>query len=79
MQSPIESADDLAKQTEIKYGTVEGGSTMGFFQVGQLQIHGNTLLCLIMSYVYLLMDFTLPLNKESLLFIFSSGFNHTSL
>ena len=28
MQSPIESADDLAKQTEIKYGTVEGGSTM---------------------------------------------------
>ena len=33
MQSPIESADDLAKQTEIKYGTVEGGSTMGFFKV----------------------------------------------
>ena len=33
MQSPIESADDLAKQTEIKYGTVEGGSTMEFFRV----------------------------------------------
>ena len=33
MQSPIESADDLAKQTEVKYGTVEGGSTMGFFKV----------------------------------------------
>ncbi len=33
MQSPIESADDLAKQTEIKYGTLEGGSTMGFFEV----------------------------------------------
>ncbi len=36
MQSPIESADDLAKQTEMKYGTVEGGSTMGFFQVVHL-------------------------------------------
>ncbi len=35
MQSPIESADDLAKQTEIKYGTVEGGSTMEFFRVGR--------------------------------------------
>ena len=33
MQSPIESADDLAKQTEIKYGTVKGGSTEGFFKV----------------------------------------------
>ena len=33
MQSPIESADDLAKQTVIKYGTVEGGSTMAFFKV----------------------------------------------
>nr|ARJ36889.1 glutamate receptor 2 [Hirudo verbana] len=32
MQSPIESAEDLAKQTEIKYGTVEGGSTQGFFR-----------------------------------------------
>jgi hypothetical protein len=33
MQSPIESADDLAKQTEIKYGTVKGGSTESFFKV----------------------------------------------
>jgi hypothetical protein len=33
MQSPIESADDLAKQTEIKYGTLKGGSTEGFFKV----------------------------------------------
>ena len=36
MQSPIESAEDLAKQTEIKYGTVEGGSTQGFFRVNQI-------------------------------------------
>ena len=33
MNSPIESADDLAKQTEIKYGTVASGSTKAFFRV----------------------------------------------
>ena len=33
MVSPIESADDLAKQTEIAYGTISGGSTMTFFRV----------------------------------------------
>ena len=33
MKSPIESVDDLAKQTEIKYGTIKGGSTMTFFRV----------------------------------------------
>jgi hypothetical protein len=33
MVSPIESAEDLAKQTEIQYGAVEGGSTQEFFRV----------------------------------------------
>jgi len=33
MVSPIESAEDLAKQTDIQYGAVEGGSTMEFFRV----------------------------------------------
>lgn len=33
MVSPIESAEDLAKQTEIAYGTLEGGSTKEFFRV----------------------------------------------
>jgi len=33
MISPIESASDLAEQTEISYGTLEGGSTMTFFRV----------------------------------------------
>ena len=33
MTSPIENADDLSKQTDIKYGTVYGGSTMTFFKV----------------------------------------------
>ena len=33
MTMDIESADDLSRQTEIKYGTVFGGSTMTFFKV----------------------------------------------
>lgn len=33
MDSPIESAEDLAKQTKIKYGALRGGSTAGFFRV----------------------------------------------
>jgi hypothetical protein len=37
MVSVIESADDLAKQTEIQYGTVEGGSTKEFFRVSKLR------------------------------------------
>ncbi|XP_055588380.1 glutamate receptor ionotropic, kainate 2-like [Uranotaenia lowii] len=32
MDASIESADDLAKQSKIKYGTLSGGSTMSFFQ-----------------------------------------------
>jgi len=32
MQSPIESAEDLAKQTEIKYGMVDSGTTREFFK-----------------------------------------------
>ncbi|XP_053398088.1 glutamate receptor ionotropic, kainate 2-like [Mercenaria mercenaria] len=33
MVSPIESVDDLAKQTKIKYGTISSGSTKAFFQI----------------------------------------------
>ena len=36
MVSPIESAEDLSKQTKISYGTISGGSTMTFFKVGIL-------------------------------------------
>jgi ionotropic kainate glutamate receptor 2 len=32
MDSPIESAEDLAKQTKIKYGALKGGSTASFFR-----------------------------------------------
>ncbi|KAK3097411.1 hypothetical protein FSP39_009413 [Pinctada imbricata] len=35
MVSPIESAEDLAKQTKIKYGTLENGSTQKFFEQSQ--------------------------------------------
>lgn len=33
MITPIENAADLAEQTDISYGTLEGGSTMTFFRV----------------------------------------------
>jgi len=33
MLTPIKSADDLVKQTRIKYGTLEAGSSKAFFQV----------------------------------------------
>ena len=33
MDSPIDSADDLVKQTRIRYGCVSSGSTEGFFRV----------------------------------------------
>lgn len=32
MEASIENAEDLAKQTEIKYGAVRGGSTLNFFK-----------------------------------------------
>jgi ionotropic kainate glutamate receptor 2 len=35
MDSPIESAEDLAKQTKIKYGALRGGSTAAFFRVSE--------------------------------------------
>lgn len=39
MLHPVDSADDLAKQTEIAYGMLESGSTRTFFQVmGQSEI-----------------------------------------
>ena len=33
MKPTIESAEDLAKQTAIQYGTVDGGTTKEFFRV----------------------------------------------
>ncbi|XP_068207357.1 glutamate receptor ionotropic, kainate 2-like [Palaemon carinicauda] len=36
MESPIESAEDLAKQTKIKYGSLFGGSTWTFFSTSHV-------------------------------------------
>jgi len=33
MLTPIKSADDLVKQTRIKYGTLDAGSSKAFFEV----------------------------------------------
>ena len=33
MVTPIESVEDLARQTEIRYGVMRGGSTQQFFDV----------------------------------------------
>lgn len=39
MVSPIESAEDLAKQTEISYGTLDGGSTKTFFKESKIETY----------------------------------------
>ncbi|XP_011303627.1 glutamate receptor ionotropic, kainate 1 isoform X6 [Fopius arisanus] len=39
MITPIENAADLAEQTEITYGTLEGGSTMTFFRDSKIGIY----------------------------------------
>lgn len=31
--APVQSAEDLIKQNEIQYGSVDGGSTQAFFRV----------------------------------------------
>lgn len=36
MVTPINSADDLAKQTEVEYGTLESSSTQDFFRVSRV-------------------------------------------
>ena len=39
IESPIESADDLARQSRIRYGAVHGGSTSAFFRVSVNENH----------------------------------------
>ena len=41
MSSPVNSAEDLAKQTKIKYGTYSGGSTFAFF-AGRMHAYFKT-------------------------------------
>lgn len=37
MNTPINSVEDLAKQTKIQYGSLKGGSTYSFFNVISLK------------------------------------------
>ena len=36
MEAPIDSVEDLARQSKIKYGCLKSGSTRAFFQVKSL-------------------------------------------
>uniref|UniRef100_A0A673KZU9 Glutamate receptor n=1 Tax=Sinocyclocheilus rhinocerous TaxID=307959 RepID=A0A673KZU9_9TELE len=45
MVSPIESAEDLAKQTEIAYGTLDSGSTKEFFRFKASKDRQSRLTC----------------------------------
>jgi len=40
---PIRDIDDLANQSDISYGTINGGSTMQFFQVKKIKIQKKKL------------------------------------
>ncbi|CAI9733262.1 glutamate receptor-like isoform X1 [Octopus vulgaris] len=39
MSTPIESAEDLAKQTEIEYGTLRSGTTEAFFKTSKVAVY----------------------------------------
>ena len=43
MVTPINSADDLAKQTEVEYGTLRHSSTQEFFRVSVFHLNLNIL------------------------------------
>jgi glutamate receptor 3 len=36
MVTPINSAEDLARQTQVEYGTISSGTTLDFFKVNFL-------------------------------------------
>ncbi|XP_065563334.1 glutamate receptor 4-like isoform X3 [Artemia franciscana] len=41
MVTPINSADDLAKQTEVEYGTLQAGSTRDFFKFSKIPTYSK--------------------------------------
>ena len=41
MVAPINSADDLASQTEIEYGALEGGSTVQFLRNSKISVYSR--------------------------------------
>lgn len=36
MVTPINSAEDLARQTQVEYGTISSGTTLDFFKVKEI-------------------------------------------
>ena len=61
MDMPINSADDLVKQREIRYGTVENGSTQQFFKVGTVVWLSYVAILLENNYVIILYHIRLQL------------------
>ena len=51
MVSPIENVEDLAKQTDIAYGTRKSGSTFTFFRVSQRHALLSSFPALMQSFV----------------------------
>ena len=41
MVAPINSADDLASQTEIEYGALDGGSTVQFLKNSKISVYSR--------------------------------------
>ena len=41
MVTPINSAEDLSRQTQVEYGTISSGTTRDFFKAS----HSNLFLC----------------------------------
>ena len=41
MVAPINSADDLASQTEIEYGALDGGSTVQFLRNSKISVYSR--------------------------------------
>lgn len=59
MVSPINSADDLASQTDVQYGTLLHGSTYEFFKVSTKQCKALPATLLILRSITLLLFITL--------------------
>ena len=45
MVTPINSAEDLARQTQVEYGTISSGTTLDFFKVHASSLFSNIVDC----------------------------------
>lgn len=67
MDSPVDSADDIAKQTKIEYGVVKDGATMSFFKVQMVVLLSE------LYYTYKFSYILIPTAKAFFLFSFSTS------